>query len=157
MRVRMIGVNALNVKIKKRRKEFEKRIVDSRREVTEYLVDALLRRTPVWSGDTAGSFYVANGVGSSGRKHTHKPNEPGTNRMALGGKVEMYAPAAWAMALNSASAITYDLESKIIVGNDSDIWAGINAGTFPKGRARNRGGVSDIAIDMTKGRFPYLK
>ena len=151
--MRLVGGQALIKTIQKQVKDLEKEIGLKRREIARFLIEAMLQRTPVWSGDTAGSYFVSNGGGSSGRKHTHKPNERGTNFMPLGKRAEKYAGAAWAKSLATTTGVDYSLERPVHVMNDSDIWADIDSGLLPKGRARNPGGVSDIALMRTKNKF----
>ena len=138
-------------------KKSEDMVLKAKKDVVTYLLKNLLKNTPVWSGDTAGSYMVSNTGAMSNRKKTHSPAQRGTNTMPLGEKAEQYAPAAWSQSISTASSVTYRLDTDVSITNDSDIWAEVDSGSAPVGHARNPSGVSVPATIATTTAFRFVR
>lgn len=144
-------------------KVFEEACVKEVRVATEVLLEALMARTPVWSGESVRNYVVGfNTLPSGSSKGNIGPKPPAhpTGSMPLGPE-DNRGPNE-AAALNDMRSVISGMNKlgTVHVTNfiDPKKWDLIDNGSAPtKARARNPGGVSMLAIQTTRNKMRNFK
>ena len=163
MPLKLIGLDKFFSKIQK---AWQKLFVYANREVKAAAITLqvnLNNRTPVWQGDVISSYRWQKGESPSQESPIKNfgDQEPGTNKMPLpDGEDNRPLAEQRSMALLKGvlASMPKDKLVSLTVTNKSDIWDLIDSGSAPtKDRARNPGGVSRIALQMTRAKHVNFK
>jgi hypothetical protein len=137
-------------------KQFEKEGAKVTADATLVLVDALMARTPVWSGETVRNYAVGVGSAPSGAKSAIGGVEPGdTNNMPLGpeprrARNEAAARAEAQAVINPEKLVNYVVTNTVA----SSKWDLVENGSAPTpDRARYPGGITALAQQSFRARF----
>jgi hypothetical protein len=164
--LKLEGLGALNAKFDAMIKRTEKKIVLTRKQVAQELIEALIVNIPVWSGKTVRSVAVGNAPtgGNAREPHPDRQNyalegewryheEFGpTSRMKMG--TEPMRPRSEAIARASVNETDYSLDKPVFVSSDAYLWELVERAEAGKGR--NKAVVSQIALAQVKAKFGGL-
>lgn len=157
MTVKISGVSAEMARLRDEVERLEKEAIAETEHAASVLIDALLARTPVWSGEAAINYNASSGTPSKVVRNAPGPGEPGTNNMPLGS--ERNRPAAESAARATVKAVGKGdkLRNAYITNNAPDFDL-VEAGVAPnRDRSRNPGGVSKIALQVARARLEHWK
>lgn len=128
--------NLSAVRIRLRKQAKERRISYARllREVSFWITERVLDRTPVQTGHTLANYMWTRGFAVPGTVSFRGEATPGTNKMALG--TEPNRPAAEAIVWAQFNRIPWkDMVGKqLTLVNNSEAFDGLEAGELPDGK-----------------------
>lgn len=152
---KFVGVAGEIQRLQKELERLEQEAALETQKAAGVLMDALLSRTPVWSGEVAINYNAAHQPARVLRG-APGPGEPGTNKMPLGS--ERNRSAAEAPPRASVAGLGKDELKDVYITNDARNFDLVESGAAPaQDRARNPGGVSKIAVSVAKARLEHWK
>lgn len=145
------GIQALRTEVDNAIRDLEKEAATEVQRAAETVLNELLKRTPVWSGETVANYVVSTSP-SPGASRRPSGGPPGpTNTMSLGSEPNRKTNEAIArQGLNSLGGgkLRAVYITNAVSGKKWDL---IDNGAAPsKDRARNPGGVSKIALQSAR-------
>lgn len=150
----IIGINAEMTRLTKGVEELQTEGVTEVKKAALTVTKQMMARTPVWTGETVGSYNAGLGGRSSTRSGGGSPPTNQGPDTPLGTEANRGTFEAKGLA-NILRVIgkLKDLERTVVISNgiDSAKWDLIDNGSAPTpDRARNPGGVSKLAIQATR-------
>lgn len=165
MSVKFVGVQQFMDSIRIEVEELEKRAVNEMRLAVSIIMQELMSRTPVWSGETVRNYRVGVGSMPGGTLPALGTGYPGdTNKMPLGPeprRAENEA-AALAEAAQAIASLT-KLGKTVFITNTvrADKWDLVDNGDAPERSAklypRYPGVVSILALQGARSRLEHFK
>jgi hypothetical protein len=121
--------NRLKQQAKERRLSYTRML----REITHWITERILARTPVQTGHTLANYMWTRGFGVPGTVSFRGEATPGTNQMALG--TEPNRSAAEAVVWAQFNRIPWKdmLGKQLTLVNNAEAFSGLEAGELPDG------------------------
>lgn len=127
------NLGAVRMRLKKQAKERRLSYTVLLREVSEWITERVLARTPVQTGHTLANYMWTRGFAMPGTVSFKGEATPGTNKMALG--TEPNRSAAESIVWSQFNRIPWKdmLGKQLTLVNNSEAFPGLEAGELPDG------------------------